>query len=351
MSTTRGRVGGTPAVIALTTAFGLIGAAPASAHERWFVDETPAADWSFVAQPLALGALVAVVLVTISWRAVAVRFRTPELPPLRPFGRLVPYIPRLLGIHLGVSLLALAARAEFLSPALPIADVPGGPVLALLEGAVGVWLITGVQLRWAALVVIALGPALWGGAGAVALLENAALVGIAAFLVVLPPSDAPLGRVELDRAAIGRALLPLRVGAAISLVSLAFSEKFTNPEMARATLTAHPQLDVFAMVALDVPVDVFVVIAGAVEVLFGLLVLSGAAPQVVVLVTAVPFNLTLLIFGATELVGHLPVYGILLALLVYGSEPATAPLVRALPRLRARRRLDVLPVTTSAQAR
>ncbi len=118
MSTTRGRVGGTPAVIALTTAFGLIGAAPASAHERWFVDETPAADWSFVAQPLALGALVAVVLVTISWRAVAVRFRTPELPPLRPFGRLVPYIPRLLGIHLGVSLLALAARAEFLSPAL-----------------------------------------------------------------------------------------------------------------------------------------------------------------------------------------------------------------------------------------
>ncbi len=70
-----------------------------------------------------------------------------------------------------------------------------------------------------------------------------------------------------------------------------------------------------------------------------------------VLVTAVPFNLTLLIFGATELVGHLPVYGILLALLVYGSEPATAPLVRALPRLRARRRLDVLPVTTSAQAR
>ncbi|MDP9417089.1 MAG: hypothetical protein M3P48_04490 [Actinomycetota bacterium] len=101
--------------------------------------------------------------------------------------------------------------------------------------------------------------------------------------------------------------------------------------MAAATLAAHPELDVFALVGLHVPTDVFIVVAGGVEVLFGLLVLSGAAPQVAVLVAAVPFNLPLLLFGATELVGHLPVYGILLALLVYGSEPATAPLVRFLP--------------------
>jgi hypothetical protein len=75
--------------------------------------------------------------------------------------------------------------------------------------------------------------------------------------------------------------------------------------------------------------DTFIAIAGAVELLFGLLVLSGAAPQVAVLVAAVPFNATLVLFGATEVVGHLPIYGILLALLVYGSNPATAPLVRS----------------------
>ena len=52
--------------------------------------------------------------------------------------------------------------------------------------------------------------------------------------------------------------------------------------------------------------------------------ISGALPQVAVLVAMVPFNATLLLFGQTELVGHLPVYGAFLALLVYGSDPATS---------------------------
>jgi hypothetical protein len=45
----------------------------------------------------------------------------------------------------------------------------------------------------------------------------------------------------------------------------------------------------------------------------------------------VPFNATLLIFGQTEMVGHLPVYGVFLALLVYGSNAGTAAEVRWLP--------------------
>ena len=123
----------------------------------------------------------------------------------------------------------------------------------------------------------------------------------------------------------------LRVGVAVALIALAFSEKFTNPELARNTLEAYPQLNVASAVGLPVSTDTFIVIAGAVELLFGLLVLSGAIPQVAVLVAMVPFNATLLIFGTTELVGHLPVYGVFLTLLVYGSNPATAPTVSWLP--------------------
>jgi hypothetical protein len=65
-------------------------------------------------------------------------------------------------------------------------------------------------------------------------------------------------------------------------------------------------------------------------VLFGLLLISGALPQAVVLIAGVPFNATLWFFGINELVGHLPVYGAMLALLVYGSDPATRPLVSEL---------------------
>ena len=71
--------------------------------------------------------------------------------------------------------------------------------------------------------------------------------------------------------------------------------------------------------------------------------ISGAFPQVAVLVAMVPFNATLLLFGQTEMVGHLPVYGVFLALLVYGSDARTAPLVRWLPGRDRSRALTAAP--------
>ena len=84
---------------------------------------------------------------------------------------------------------------------------------------------------------------------------------------------------------------------------------------------------------MHLPPDTFIVVAGSIELLFGLLVLSGAMPQAAVLVAAVPFNATLVLFGQTELIGHLPVYGVFLTLLVYGSNAHTAAAVRWLPSL------------------
>jgi uncharacterized membrane protein YphA (DoxX/SURF4 family) len=196
----------------------------------------------------------------------------------------VPWVPRLLGIHLGVALLAL------------------GPVLSVVSGPM-------------------------------ALLECANLAAVAAFLVVLPPGADRHGAVGFSPASTRRALLALRVGVGVALIALAFTEKFTNPVMAVHTIEEFPALDVFGLVGIHLAPETFVVVAGAVELLFGLLVISGAMPQLAVLVAAVPFNATLVLFGQAELVGHLPVYGVFLALLVYGSNPATAPLVRWLPRL------------------
>jgi len=322
---------------ALTGGALVSGAAPASAHERWFVENTDGNDWGFFFSPLPLTLTVAVVAVTVVWRVVAHRLPTPELRVLRPLGRLVPYVPRLLGIHLGVALLALAVTGRFLSHSLRVEDVPGGSAAALVEAGLGIWLITGVRLRPAALGLAALGPLALAAAGPVALLETAALLGIAVLLALLPPSDGTLGRVDPEPQRLRAALLVLRVAVAVSMVTLAFSEKFTNPQLAHRTLVEYPSLDVFAWVGLDVSPDTFTAIAGATELLFGLLVLSGALPQVAVLVAAVPFNLTLLLFGQTELVGHLPVYGVFLALLVYGSSEQTSRAVRWLPSPRARR--------------
>jgi hypothetical protein len=324
----------------------VLSATPASAHERWFVENEPGGDWGFFLSPLPLALTAAVVAVTVAWRLVALRLRGPELPFLDRLAGLTPYVPRLLAIHLGVSLLALAATGSFLAHSTEISDVPGGSAAALLEGALGVWFVTGVRLRPAAVLLVALGPLALAAAGPVALLENAALLGVAGFLALVPPSDGTFGRVDADPVRLRWALLVLRAGVALALVTLAFSEKLTNPALAHETLEAYPQLDVFSWLGIDVPGSTFIAVAGSIELLFGLLVLSGALPQVATLVAATPFNLTLLLFGQTELVGHLPVYGVFLTFLVYGSDPTTARLVRWLPapRLARRRRPAAVPV-------
>lgn len=317
--------------VALAAVLVPVGALPAGAHERWFSENTDGGDWGFFFSPLPLALALAVVAATVVWRLVSTRLPRPELGILRPLGRLTPYVPRLLAIHLGVALLAFSVTGAFLTPSLPLDSVPGGVAAGVVQAAVGIWLITGIRLRGAALGVVLLGPPALLSAGPVALLETAALLGIALFLAIVPPSDGTFGRVDPSPERLRAAVLALKALVAVTLVTLAFSEKFTNPELARATLADYPQLDVFALLGLSVPVDTFITVAGAVELLFGLLVLSGAMPQVAVLVAMVPFNATLLIFGTTETIGHLPVYGVFLTLLVYGSDPRTAEAVRWLP--------------------
>jgi len=301
-------------------------------HETWFEETSAGRDWGFLVQPLTVLLVATVVAVTVGWRLAARRLPSPELGVLRPVGRLTPWVPRLLAVHLGVSMLALAATGSFLTPGVSDLDGSGGTIVLLGEALLGVWLVTGFRVRAAAAVVLALGPILAVLSSGVALLECANLAAVAAFLVVVPPGSDRHGAAAPTTAALRWGLLAMRLGVGVALVALAFTEKLTHPALALATLEHYPALNVFALVGIPVPDVTFVAVAGAVELLFGLLVISGALPQVAVLVAAVPFNATLVLFGQTELVGHLPVYGVFLALLAYGSDPATARLVPWLPR-------------------
>jgi uncharacterized membrane protein YphA (DoxX/SURF4 family) len=179
---------------------------------------------------------------------------------------------------------------------------------------------------------VALAAAVGVIAGPVALLETSVLVGVAGFLALVTPANT--GRRTPAPEQMRAGLLALRGGIAVSLITLAFSEKFTNPELAERTLTAYPQLDLPEVIGLPLSHETFIAVAAAAELLFGLLLLSGAMPQFAVLMAAVPFTATLPLFGVTELIGHLPVYGVFLTLLVYGSASATAPGVAWLPRQR-----------------
>jgi hypothetical protein len=315
---------------------------PPFAHETWFTEQRPPYSWEFTFEAATMAAIAAVVVVALAWRVVASRLPTPELGFLSPLGRLAPWIPRLLGVHAGVSLLAQAASGSYLAPSLQLPHGRVGTLLALLEGITGVWLIAGYRIRPAAMLLAVAGPLGAIGYGIVPILERVDLLGIAVFLSIVPPDDAaPGGMTTASPERLATALFSLRLLVGGSLIVLAFTEKLARPDLALAFLDHYPALNFLQSIGLDVPNLTFVRIAGAVELLFGLLIISGAMPQVAVIAAGIPFNATLLYFGESELIGHLPVYGAMLALLVYGSHKETAHLVPWLPIRRWDRVADV----------
>ena len=302
------------------------------AHETWFTNHRPGYSWEFLTSPSTIVFVIAALLATVIWRVVAHRITPPELRFLEFIGRLAPWLPRLLGIHAGVSLLAQAATGSYLAPSLELPTGLPGTLLAVVEGAIGVWLIAGYHIRPAAILLVAAGPVGMMGYGIVPILERIDLLGIALYLSMLPPDDSrPGGRVEVSIAQITRAVFGLRLLVGGALIILAITEKLARPDLALEFLDRYPVFNILATIGFDVADLTFVRIAGGIELLFGLLIISGALPQVAVIAAGIPFNATLFFLGTSELIGHLPIYGAMLVLLVYGSGSRTALAVRWLP--------------------
>jgi hypothetical protein len=314
------------------------------AHETWFTHGPFPTDWSFAGETLSLVLLGAALAVTMLVRLIATRLPGVDVPAL---SRLVPWMPFALRLHLGVSLIGLLSMGVYLSPAMDLETTVGGIALGATMAVVAVLMLTGWNARAAAGLLVAAAPIGMLEFGVGPVLQRADLLGLAVFILFAGAgrwsADAETGRAtEASTLDLGRAIWSLRVGAGVALIVVAFVEKLANPEMALAFLAEHPDFNVAALVGLPMGDLEFVRLAGAIEVLFGLLLISGALPQAIVLIAGIPFNATLWFFGTDELLGHLPVYAAMLVLLVYGSDPLLRPAVSALwpfgrPRLAAAR--------------
>ena len=303
------------------------------AHEAWFTEARPPFDWGFATEPASLLLIAVATAIAVSWRVIGRRLPRPELAFLEPLGRLAPWVPRLLAIHVGVSLLAQAATRSYLAPSLDLPHTSLGSTLAIAEGALGVWLISGVRIRAAAIAVVVAGPVGMLEYGVVPVLERMDLLAIALFLTQLPPGPERHGAASTEPRIVAPAASSLRMLVGGALIVLAFSEKLARPDLALAFLDRFPAFNLLNTLGIGVSDLTFIRLAGAVELLFGLLIISGTAPQLVVIAAGIPFNATLFFLGSEELIGHLPVYGAMLALLVYGSNRELAPVMDTFPRL------------------
>lgn len=330
-------------------------ASPALAHEKWFSEsaEYPLR-WDLFVQPLPLALFGAVLLATLAagllwWRARGRGF----LPGLKSFGAtderramIFSLVPLILGIHVAVPLLVNGVQGNLFSPDNALPGVWAN-FLGLAETFVALALFYGAFTRLAAAGLAGLWVAGLFLVGPQPMLDNTLYLGFAAFFLL-----AGRGPISIDRLLLPRleppehlmryAMTALRVGLGLSFVIVAFTEKFANLPLSRSFLERYP-LNFTSALGIPLPDDVFILFAGAVELLVGLWILSGIFPREIALIALIPVNLTLTIFNWSELIGHLPIYGILAVMLLW--EPGRENLALWLRGLREGP-LSIRPVTS-----
>jgi hypothetical protein len=301
------------------------------AHETWF-ESGGHSDWGFASETETLVLLAVALVATIALRLIGRVWNGVDVPLV---ARLVPWMPFAVRIHLAVALVGLVSMGVFLSPAMDLPTNAFGILLGTLMVVVAIAMVSGYRAREAAWLLVALGPLGMLEFGALAVFARVDMLGLALFVAVAGPgawsADVETGRTTRPRPVdMARAVWCLKVAAGVALIVVAFQEKLANPALALHFLGDRPEFNVAQQIGLGWSDLDFTRVAGSIEVLFGLLVISGALPQVIVLVAGIPFNATLWFFGTEELLGHLPIYGAMLVLLVFGSDRDLRPAVSSL---------------------
>lgn len=305
-------------------------ASPAAAHVKWFFEnEGYPLRWDLFFRPLPLGFAGGVFLVSflaaLLWR----RRGRGILPGPEAFGagdgaRSLFYalVPAILGIHVAVPLLVNGVQGTLFSPD---NELPGAwaNFIGLAETGVALSLFYGGFTRPAAVVLAGLWFAGIPLVGLQPMLDNVMFLGFAAFFFL-----AGRGPLSVDRllfpaleppARYARLSLPAaRIGVGASLAVVAFTEKFANIPLA-VDFLRDSGLNFTPHLGVPLSDEVFVLLAGSVELLVGLWLVLGVFVREIVVVAWFPINLTLTLFLWEELIGHLPVYGVMAVLLVWGS--------------------------------
>jgi uncharacterized membrane protein YphA (DoxX/SURF4 family) len=306
-----------------------VGPPAAHAHEKWFYDAAPhPTRWEQAIQyPGIVGVAVALGLTAIiglAWQARGQRDFIPGPTALgaTPDGRAAFYglVPLILGVHVGLPLLVMGIKGELFSPN---NDLSRGWLywLGVAEIGIGLCFLYGAFTRvaGAALALLWLAGAIV--VGWEPMLENLHYLGFATFFLLTGRGPYAVDRLlfpafepapELAR----RAMPSLRALTGLGLVVVAFTEKLANPALAKGFLEHYP-LNFTAWLGIPMSDELFVLCAGATELVIGLCLVFGFFPRLIIITAWLFINMTLTIFNWVELLGHLPLYGAMGMILVW----------------------------------
>jgi uncharacterized membrane protein YphA (DoxX/SURF4 family) len=287
-------------------------------HVKWFTDPAPFPTQydRLLSWPLLAALAVALVAIAVAYW---IQHNIPEPAAARAFERFARFGPLALGVHIGVALIVAAALGLLFVPSLHVGDKGAiGSVLLVMEAVAGVSILLGLATRAGAVIlgllgVVAMQPFTFEG-----ILEQVPILGIAIFLFLIGRGPLSFDRIRGVRPPISGELIPyaalsfLRILMGFGIAYNALTEKLLNEPLARSLLERYPQIALNRHAGLSD--ELFIWAAGTVELAIGLVIISGQITRPVMAVGAVLFTLTLFVFGWPELLGHLPLYGIMLLL-------------------------------------
>lgn len=234
------------------------------------------------------------------------------------------FIIDLLSFCCGLSLLVTAIDGAIIAPHY-IAYGGLSYSLLLLQVVVGVLLVINRYVLQAAILLIFLYAGLIAAYGLSEGVEYINYIGSALFLLCC---NFPRGKVTRCFQPTGIALLRIFTGAA--LIALGVSEKLLGAKYAQAFIETY-DWNFMANLGVEFFSDsLFVLSAGVMEVVFGIILILGVVTRINILVVAVfmfASNITFVIqsnqqAAVMELIGHLPIIASALVLLLFGNKQA-----------------------------
>lgn len=309
----------------------------AQAHEKWFVSPEQMQQFSQQARPevftsfnpINLGLLVMALIVIGALLALDLALREKRIGR-ETCGKLLSMrdlVPPALGITTGVILIYSGVHRQFFAENLDLMRVDPSWIyfpLSYAQILLGLCLMIGLYTRLVSLVVLAAYLAVAFLFGFREWLDYIDVIGVALFLAILGRGNFSLDERFnirfLDLSQYKEYAMPLlRIFVGLDLMVLGINDKFFNPYVAMTVVQEHHLNFMQGLGFTGFSDALFVLGAAAVETSVGLMIVLGIVTRLISVILTVLFTITLVIFGPLELIGHLPIFAAVFALLTMGS--------------------------------
>ncbi len=233
---------------------------------------------------------------------------------------------RLIALLTGVMLIANAVMGVYLAPNIELPSESLAPVGAVAQVLVGLLLLLQVSYTIGGALVLVVAVITLVLVSPVIMIDYVfEFVALALALIFVGPAYCRLDRRIYERlgvepSQVGHLAVPIiRVGVGLTLIILAIHNKLLNPGITMAFLEEY-HFNFMPALGFEGFSDLhFTFAAGVGELTLGLLIALGIATRVVVLNLTGFFIATLIMLGPLELLGHAPLFGIAIMLIVRGS--------------------------------